>query len=150
METLKIEIPNGFEVESFNKESGEIRFKEKPKKVTDRIKTIQDILKDNKWSEESFEEFTDQMHPDERAYILLKLLAKSLNEGWTPDWNNGEWDKWYPWFYMNGGSSGFRFCGSADLSSGSGVGSRLCFKSRDLSDYAAKQFIDLYKQFMTI
>lgn len=150
METLKIKIPDGFEVESFNKESGEIRFKEKPKKVTDRIKTIQDILKDNKWSEESFEEFTDQMHPDEKAYILLKLLAKSLNEGWTPDWNNGKWDKWYPWFYLDGGWSGFLFNDSVNRDSISHVGSRLCFKSKELSDYAATQFIELYKQFMTI
>lgn len=38
-QTLKIEIPNGFEID-FDKSSGEIKFKAKPKNVMERIMTI--------------------------------------------------------------------------------------------------------------
>lgn len=47
MKTLKIEIPEGFEVDTFDQQSGEIRFREKPKDVKERIKTVADVLADN-------------------------------------------------------------------------------------------------------
>jgi hypothetical protein len=136
MNALKINIPKGFVIDNFDQKTGEIRFKEQPKSVMERIKTIDDILTANDWTQERFDEFTSEMEPDEKAYILLKFLAeftsemepdekayillkflaKALNEGWIPDWNNGNY----------------------------------CFKSKELSDYAAKQFLSLYKQFMTL
>lgn len=33
MQTLKIEIPTGYEIDSFNKASGEIKFKAKPQNI---------------------------------------------------------------------------------------------------------------------
>lgn len=149
METIKIEIPKGYEIDSFDKLSGEIKFKEKPKKVTERIKSIEDILRDNGWDQERFDEWSSDMEEDERSYVLLKFLAKSLNEGWEPDWNDHSEYKYYPWFEM-GGSSGFRFGVYVTWLSLSHVGSRLCFKTRELAQYAGKQFIDVYKQFMII
>ena len=47
-------------------------------------------------------------------------------------------------------SSGFGFDGS-DFNftvTHTPVGSRLCFKTKEQSDYCATQFIDLYKQFL--
>ena len=47
------------------------------------------------------------------SHAKLIIIAHALNrldnngKQWKPDWNNGQWDKYYPWFYM-GGSSGFR------------------------------------------
>ncbi|WP_271730210.1 hypothetical protein, partial [Aquimarina algiphila] len=73
---------------------------------------------------------------------------KSLNEGWLPDWDNGEYDKYYPWFKMS--SSGFRYDGYGLRVSGSAVGSRLCFKSSELARYAGEQFTDVYRKFMII
>jgi hypothetical protein len=32
----------------------------------------------------------------------------------------------------------------------SGVGSRLCFRSKEIAKYAANQFLDLYKEFFTL
>ena len=43
------------------------------------------------------------------ANYQLMVIAEALNEGWTPDWSNGEWDKWYPWFNMDNSSSAGRF-----------------------------------------
>jgi len=123
--------------------------KEKPKDVNERIKTIADVLADNAFTQESFDQQFGGLEPDEQAYILLKMLVTSLNEGWKPNWNNDSEYKYFPWFYM-GGSSGFRFNDYAYWRSGSYVGSRLCFKSRELAEYAGKQFTEQYKQFMII
>lgn len=95
------------------------------------------------------------------AHYKLTVICAALNEGWVPDWNNGKYDKWFPWFYMNNkGSSGrFSFGRSGDRRSGSivgsrlslsSVGSRLCFKSREISDFAGRQFEDLYRDYFLI
>ena len=86
------------------------------------------------------------------ANYQLMVIAEALNEGWTPDWSNGEWDKWYPWFKMDDSSSAgrFSFGDSDNRYSNSSVGTRLCFKSKDLATYAGTQFLDIYKDFFTI
>ena len=86
------------------------------------------------------------------ANYQLMVIAEALNEGWTPDWSNGEWDKWYPWFNMNDSSSAgrFSFYAAATQYSYSNVGSRLCFKSEELADYAGTQFLELYRELFVI
>ena len=84
--------------------------------------------------------------PDEAAYKQLKVIVRALNEGWTPDWGNGDETKYYPYFNMD---NGFSFHYSNDYFRYSLVGSRLCFRTRELCDYAAKQFLPIYKQFFT-
>ena len=83
------------------------------------------------------------------AYGKLIIIARALNEGWTPDWKNSSQYKYYPWFDLSSGS-GLSFSGYGSQCSNSFVGSRLCFKSRELAEYAGKQFIDLYKEFFII
>ena len=86
------------------------------------------------------------------ANYQLMVIAEALNEGWTPDWSNGEWDKWYPWFNMDNSSSAgrFSFHGAVYRTSHSPVGSRLCFKSEELADYAGTQFLELYRELFVI
>ena len=150
-ETLKIQIPEGFIVESFNQTAEEFVIKispsEKQKSVFERIKTFEDVLRDNDLTLDQFENDCAGMEVDETAFRFLKLLAKSLNEGWEPDWNDEYQWKYVPWFYM-GGSSGCRFDVFACWRSSSNVGSRLCFKSKELATYAGQQFTDQYKRFM--
>jgi hypothetical protein len=83
------------------------------------------------------------------AHAKLVIIAEALNEGWKPDWKNGQWDKWYPWFWMNSGS-GLSLVAVIFLRSASGVGSRLCFKSRELAEYAFKKFKKLYEAYFLI
>lgn len=149
MEALKIEIPKGFEIDSVDKLSGEVTFKEKPDNVMRRIETITDVLADNGFTQEGFDQSCEGLSGDEIAYRILKMLAISLNEGWTPDWDNSSESKYFPWFVM-GGSSGFRFYGHAYWYTDSHVGSRLCFKRPELARYAGEKFIDVYKKFMVI
>lgn len=149
MQTLKINIPEGFVIDSFNQNTGEVNFKAKPKKVTEHIRTVADVLQDNGITPQQFDQSCKELTADEKAYRILKLLAKSLNEGWQPDWNNSQQSKFAPWFYM-GGSSGFRYSDYVYWASHSDIGSRLCFKTRELAEYAGTQFKDVYEQFMTI
>ena len=86
------------------------------------------------------------------ANYQLMVIAEALNEGWTPDWSNGEWDKWHPWFDMDDSSSAgrFSFYGADSLYSLSFVGSRLCLKSEELAEYAGTQFLELYRELFVI
>jgi len=86
---------------------------------------------------------------DEITYRKLKVIAKAINQGWLPDWNNTNQYKWFPYFKL---SSGFGFGYSIYYSTHTTtyVGSRLCFESEEKASYAGKQFTDLYKDFLTI
>jgi hypothetical protein len=80
------------------------------------------------------------------AHAKLVIIAKAINGDWVPDWANGDWDKYYPWFKMGSPSGGgFSSYDFDDWLTGSGVGSRLCFETRDKAIYAGQQFEDLYK-----
>lgn len=89
------------------------------------------------------------------AHCKLVIIAQALNQEanggkrWKPNWKNGQWDKWYPWFWMNSGS-GLSCDDFVNRDSGSGVGSRLCYISREVADYAGKKFLKLYKQYFVI
>lgn len=150
MKTLKLEIPEGYEVESFDKETGIIKLKETPKDIRERIKTFDDVLNHLGLDKNDFEYRIEDMTKDEAAYVKVKLIAKALNEGWIPDWTDSSQYKYYPWFRM-GSPSGFGFSVYADdcWLAYSSVGSRLCFKSRDLAIYAGKTFKNIYKEFLT-
>lgn len=84
------------------------------------------------------------------AYCKLSVIVRALNEGWQPNWKDEDEYKWYPWFYMDDPDIGFvlyRVIYDAAISS---VGSRLCFKNRELAEYAANQFLPEYKAFFTL
>jgi len=116
-------------------------------KITERIKTFDDVLSDNGIDKISFDNSVTTLSEDETAYRMIKLICKTLNEGWEPDWDDSNECKYYPWFNMR--SSGFSYDGCAYWNSRSDVGSRLVFKSSKLAEYAGKQFTEIYKSFMT-
>ena len=85
------------------------------------------------------------------AHAKLVVITEAINEGWKPDWENGKWDKYYPWFKMGSASGvGFSYVGSDNWNSDSLVGSRLCFKSAKLAEYAGNQFEDLYREYFVL
>lgn len=112
---------------------------------------------------------------DLTSYFKLRIITAALNEGWEPQFTKDEY-RWYPWYNLYtqeeidrmdedekkevglllwGGSAGNgSLCGLAYASSyvawsvsGSGIGSRLAFKSEELATYAGKQFIKIYANF---
>ncbi len=83
------------------------------------------------------------------SHAKLVIIAEALNEGWKPDWKNSDEWKYYPWFRMFSGS-GLAYLVCDHLYSGSAVGSRLCFKTSELAEYAGKQFKKLYEDYFLL
>ncbi len=125
-------------------------------KITEKIKTFEDACSVLGISPDEFLiSYSEKLSHHSKAFVAhLKLIVitEALNEGWKPDWSNNKWDKYYPWFRMNASSSAgrFSFSHSDNRASASLVGSRLCFKSEKLADYAGKQFEELYRDYHVI
>lgn len=100
----------------------------------------------------SSKDYVDALIAIAQLFIIIKAANRLANDGkeWKPNWDDSSQYKYYPWFWMDGGSSGFRFVGYDGWISASGVGSRLCFKSREDAEYYGKKFLPLYKKFMVI
>ncbi len=117
----------------------------------DEIKTFEDACtKLGINAEEIKLTFPEQLNHHAKAFIAhikLVIITEALNDGWKPDWTNGEWDKYYAWFEMGSASgAGFSFGGYDCWGTSSYAGSLLCFKSRELAKYAGTQFEDIYKE----
>lgn len=122
--------------------------------ITERIKTYGDVCKELGIDETSIT-FSGSFDSDDIASILaynkLRNITRALNEGWTPDWENGDELKYYNWLNMNSSAaSRFSFGACGCVVAVSSVAARLCFKSRELAEYAGKQFEDIYREFMTL
>jgi hypothetical protein len=125
-----------------------------------QLKTFEDACKvEGLNSKKAIPDFSGFPKKDQKAMIahakliiIVRAANRIVNKGkqWKPDWNNGLWDKWYAWFWMDGGSSGFRLSDCGVWRSGSGVGSRLCFISRETGEHVAKQFFKLYKDYFVM
>lgn len=111
------------------------------------IKTFEDACEIT--GESISEELQNMLTYDELCYKQLKIIVKAINmtdgKVWVPDWNNGNEQKW--WAYFNFSGSGFSDSLSFTfyLYGVAGVGSRLCFLSKERCVYAATQFSELYK-----
>ena len=89
------------------------------------------------------------------THYKLVIVAEALNEGWKPDWSNNDECKYTPWLSVDEDKnkpSGFGLSchGYAGWYTGTLVGSRLCFKSRELARYAVENFTELYEDYMLI
>lgn len=120
---------------------------EKELQITEQIKSFADAMKaTGRPDVPSFSEAPEDMRAYFQAQYQMLVIAEALNEGWKPDWDNDDELKWRPWFWMS--SSGFAFCDSYydDSTASAGSSSHLCFKTAALAEYAAKQFIDIWKE----
>ena len=129
-----------------------------PKDITKRVKTYADacaVLGIEPMNETVLAKlgFTK----DEIAYRKLKTIAEALNEGWRPDWANSNEYKYWPWFVCYGANAGFSYANTncaatydAASYTDAVIGSRLCYKTRELATYAGRQFEGLYNDFLLI
>lgn len=83
------------------------------------------------------------------AAMKLSMISAVLNEGWTPDWNDGDQYKYFPWFEYKSGV-GFSYSYYVFTHSRTRLGSRLCFKSSELAMYAGKTFTKEYNEFLLL
>jgi len=120
--------------------------------IIDRVKTFEEACSEkgvDPLDMLPYEDPKNKFHNAVNAFAKMTIITEVLNEGWTPDWENEREYKWAPYFRMK---SGFGFsrtiCDSTRT--GTAVGSRLCFKSQELADYAGKQFESVYKEYLTL
>lgn len=118
--------------------------------ITERIKTFEDAcrelgLTDVKLGITGLDDDKDSIV----AYTKLTIIARALNEGWKPDWSDSGQYKYVPWFEHKSGF-GLSYGDCDSWYSFTLVGSRLCYKTGELAKYAATQFADLYKDFLSI
>lgn len=112
-------------------------------------------------------------NPQILAYMKLAIIAYALNEGWEPKYTTDEY-RYYPWFrlytqkeidemneedkglvlgrsnYSASAYAGVVCVHSNNVSANANTlyGARLCFKNSALAEYAGKQFLDIWAEFM--
>lgn len=113
------------------------------------------------------------MGKDVVAFLKLRIITEALNEGWHPKFTEDEY-RYYPWFYIYtkeeydnfseeekrrcvgragyvAHASGGLVYSNADHASSyssTNYGVRLAFSNRDLAEYAGRQFIDIWADFV--
>ena len=126
-------------------------------KITDKIKSFEDACKHQGLNPNDLP-VVDMLPEKDRksiiAFYKLTIIGRALNEGWEPNWS--DWNEWkyYNWFYVkereDQRSSGFRCDVTYYTTTRTRTGSRLCFKNRELAQYAAEQFKELYREYLLI
>ena len=156
--------------------------------VTKRVQTLDDAVRElgddqpavKAWRSIKYGYSVSEKDPDTAdimAYVTLRVITEALNEGWKPQFTEGE-RRWYAWYdfltkeevegmsdeekeerrvvgraynsaYANGGLV-YSYAHNVSAHSSTGHGSRLAFKNEELAEYAAKQFGDIYADFCFI
>lgn len=123
--------------------------------ITKRIKTLEDACNELGEKHPLVTQYRlsvaaayigDPMTEDFIAFLKLRIIAAALNEGWEPTFDKDE-KRWYPWFTVKQGGLVYEYTVYAGVYSGASDGVRLVFKSKELAEYAGKQFTDIYKDF---
>ena len=166
MRKLEIEIPDGKMAKWVNGVLTLVDDK-KPQNVMERIKTFEDAVVElsnrsmngDKDAGKLLDEWKiiifSANSKDLLAYLKLRIITYVLNEGWKPKFDENE-RRYYPWFSLKtslggaGASCGLVCTFADDVSSGTGYGSRLAFKSKELAEYAGKQFVEIYEEYCLI
>lgn len=170
---IEIEVPNGKKPEWVN---GVLTLvDEKPQNVMERVKTFKDAcnelgIEHDKWVQDKKDL---GLEADVIAYLKLRIIAAALNEGWKPQFTTDEY-RYFPWFYLYTQSEidemseeeksrvvyrssynasaygGVAYAGTSHDSSSTGtfIGSRLAFKTRELAEYAGRQFVEIWADYV--
>lgn len=170
---IEIEVPNGKKPEWVN---GVLTLvDEKPQNVMERVKTFKDAcnelgIEHDKWVQDKKDL---GLEADVIAYLKLRIIAAALNEGWKPQFTTDEY-RYFPWFYLYTQSeidemseeeksrvvsrsfySANAIGGVASASTNydssytfTFIGSRLAFKTRELAEYAGRQFVEIWADYV--
>ena len=146
----------------------------KPKDIMERVKTFEDacdVLGEDHQYVKAYREWMRIYYAtceDISAYLKLRIICESLNEGWKPKFDGEEY-RYYPQFCIytkkeyekldddekkeyrvvvrshdNAYSDTVSFCSSRLVLSSS----RLVLKTRELAEYCEKQFIDIWSDYL--
>lgn len=150
--TLKIQIPEGFEIDSFEASTGEIKLKPIPLSIRERLQTMDDVYAYHGITKEAFDKKWNGFASHEIGDAYEKLIVAAYNEGKLPDFGDGT-IKRYPIFTMSSPSGArFAFLVGDYWRTNSRVGSRLVFHGpesyENMMDAVAK-FLPQYEQSRT-
>lgn len=123
----------------------------KEKSITEQIKSYEDACKYNGKEPINEQALLDLgITTKQIAGLKLEEITLALNEDIPTDIYNGKW-RHYPYFYSYKGPSAFAFGDSFyDCSAAAaGSGSRLSYHKESVSDYSGKQFLELWKEYLS-
>lgn len=170
---IEIEVPNGKKPEWVN---GVLTLvDEKPQNVMERVKTFKDAcnelgIEHDKWVQDKKDL---GLEADVIAYLKLRIIAAALNEGWKPQFTTDEY-RYFPWFYLytqseidemseeeksrvvyrsysNASADGgvaFAVTSHGSSYTHAYIGSWLAFKTRELAEYAGRQFVEIWADYV--
>lgn len=116
-------------------------------KLEDRIKTMDDVYSELGIDKASFEK--SFIFKEDLDAAKVRLITEVFNEGWLPDWTNSNETKYTCYFESKNGG-GFSRANDHGWSAATDVGSRLCFKSRELALSVPKQFKTEFENYFLI
>jgi hypothetical protein len=125
--------------------------------ITERIRTFADACKELGLDPENLpivEHLPEKDRTSIIAYYKLIIITHALNEGWEPDVSDHSQYKYWNWFYSARDRIAEGYyetgIGYSPFPVYTNLGSRLCFKKRELAVYASSQFKDLYFEYLFI
>jgi hypothetical protein len=128
----------------------------KKESITEKVKTYEDACKVLGLDPENLPVVEHLPEKDRKsivAFYKLTIITRALNEGWKPDFLDWKQLKYWNWFYVKtGAATGFGCASSiyAPSTAGAAIGSRLCFKSEELAEFAGENFRDIYFEYLFI
>ena len=143
-----------------------------PKNIMERVKTFEDAVAILGENHTLVKEYWGVVYnnivitKNLIAYLKLRIICAALNEGWKPKFDGDEY-RYYPWFYIYtkeeyeklnddekkecrvvGRSNIGAYVHHASTYLSTRSGSQIAFKTRELSEYCAEQFIDIWSDYL--
>lgn len=149
----------------------------RPKTIMDRVQLVSDAVRelgqDHPLVKEHYALCSVEVSSNLINYSKLCMITAALNEGWEPEFTFSEY-RYFPVFCLISEKEyaekskmekyrvfyrltdrTYEYCGVSSAPSSydsfevyAGVGTRLSFKTKELAEYAGKQFINLYAEYL--
>lgn len=137
MKDLKIEIPEGYEIDQTKSTFEKIVFKESKN-------NLDVIFKFNNTTNEEFNKKWENFEDHEKYGALEKMIVNYYNKGEKPDWKNSNQYKYYPYFIIN--EENFRYDYYFIWAARSSASSRLAYLRKEDMLEAVELYLDVYKK----
>ena len=121
------------------------------KKITDDIKNWKDVLRYSGKKESDilpWKNPKNKQQVSQNAFAKIQVISEVLNEGWSPNFKDLREYKYYPWFEYKDFPGGFGFHYSFYAYSSCYLSFGFYFKTKELSNYAGNQFLNIYKDYL--
>jgi hypothetical protein len=137
---FKEELEKEFKAETFKK----VNFRD--------LNSFDDCCKACDTSEEEFNKkyLSLPISADALGLERLGIINQAINEdGWEPDYGDANQQKWFPYFEKSSSGLGFRGSDYRYGHANTCVGSRLCLKDQERSNFSGTRFLKYWEAFIT-